>query len=461
MADRYSTGGDLELDSDEMRFQKGASELIGGLFVLLKMALVHNMDNEAVGPATNRFFGSLRSFQNEVTPEAAVQFVGDAVYVNRRLVRADLTTWEKARFLKRFFERLDVAEISFDERVPEQSVRDFVQAVRNVALDPSTASQVQSQHFFGINFRDLEATGAAMTDDALVVPDRFRVLRAYGLIVATLRELVESLQLGRRVPLLPIRRAVQEFVRLPDHTRPLQLGLLSLEQYRDHLAGRLANLAVSVVLMGQRLELGVSDLRDMGVAAGLSGIGRALSGDLVYAEPDRCTAFGAFVEGARWLVPYSGQGRAACLRIVGAYEQSDARTRRDGHPLSRMIAVADRYDTWIQRPPLGPGLQPDQALNRLLETPDLDRSAARLLISTLGLFPVGSTVRLTSGETAIVIDVTEDPRRIAEPRVMIVSDATGSPVERRTIDLAGSGVAIAGTVDPSQIDLNVGHFLFS
>ncbi|MFW5920478.1 MAG: hypothetical protein ACOCUS_01460, partial [Polyangiales bacterium] len=92
---------------------------------------------------------------------------------------------------------------------------------------------------------------------------------------------------------------------------------------------------------------------------------------------------------------------------------------------------------------------------------DLDPAAARLLVATLGLFPVGSSVKLTTGETAIVVDTTDDPQRLAQPRVMIVADAQGHPVERRVVELAGSGMAIAGTVDPSAMDLNVGHFLFA
>lgn len=452
---------DLELESDEARFQKGATELITQLFVLVKIGLVHRMDNRAVEPVIARFRGALARFQIDVAPEAAVQFVGDAVYVNRRLVRADLGTWEKARFLKEFFARMQIAEITFHERVPEESVRDLVQAVRDVALDPARIDEVRTRGFTGLTFRDLHARGVGLAPDALVVPDAVRVLRGYGIVVATIGELVECLQSGKSAPLIAVRRAVQELVRLPEHTRPLQLGLLSLEHYRGQLAGRMANIGLMVVLMAKRLGLGVAISRDMGVAAALSGLGRLLSSELVYAKPDQVAAWDGFVEGARWLVPFSGQGRAAALRLIAAVEQSDAQGRRHGHPLSRLVAVADRYDLLTQRPPRGPGMQPDAALRALLDANDLDRSAARLLVSTLGLFPVGSTVKLTSGETAIVVDVTDDPQRLAEPRVMIVADAAGGPVDRRIVDLAGSGAAIAGTIDPAGIDLNVGHFLFA
>lgn len=446
---------------DEGRFQAAAAKLIEGLFVILKVALVHRMDNKAVEPVAGRFRLALEGFQKIVSDEAAVQFVSDAVYVNRRLVRADLATWEKARFLEKFLSRMEVGEIAFHGHVPEQSVREFVQAVRDVALAPATADALHLRRFQGISFRKLEAQSVGQNDDALVLPDRFRVLRAYGIVIATLSGLLQALQGGKPAPLVQVRRALQEFVRLPPTTRPLQLGLLSLEPYRGQLAGRLAHIAITVMLMGKRLGLAVGEVRDMGVAAALSGIGRATTAELVFATPDRCAQYDAYCEGARWLVPWAGRGNAAALRLIATVEQSTARTRKGGHPLSRLIAIADAYDLLTQHPPHGAGLPAAAALERLVEAPDVDHSAARLLVWTLGLFPVGSTVKLTSGETGIVVDVTDDVRRLAEPRVMIVSGPDGAPVERRVVDLIGSGIRIVGTVDPTQIDLNVGHFLFA
>jgi len=452
---------DGDLGGDEARFQAGAAKLIEGLFVILKVALVHRMDNQAVEPVARRFRIALDSFQKTISDDAAVQFVGDAVYVNRRLVRADLATWEKARFLEKFLSRMEVGEVAFHGHVPEESVREFIQAVRDVALDPATADALHARRFQGLSFRKLEAQGVNEADDALVLPDRFRVLRAYGVVIATVSSLLHALQSGKSASLVQVRRAMQELVRLPAHTRPLQLGLLSLEPYRGQLAGRLAHIGITVVLMGKRLGLGVGEVRDMGVAAALSGVGRATTAELVFAPPDRCAAYDAFAEGARWLLPWAGRGNAAMLRLVATVEQGSALSRQSGHPLSRLIAVADRYDMLTQHAPHGPGLDPAAALERLLAARDLDRTAVRLLVWTIGLFPVGSTVKLTSGETAIVVDVSDDMRRLAEPRVMIVADTNGAPVERRLVDLSGSGVRIAGTVDPTQIDLNVGHFLFA
>jgi HD-GYP domain-containing protein (c-di-GMP phosphodiesterase class II) len=460
MNERTRRGGD-DAEGEEARFQHHAAQLIGGLFVLVKLALVHKMDNSAVLPAIRRFRVALEAFQTEIAPEPALQLVGDAIYVNQRLVRADLATWERAGFLKTFFARMRIAEIVFEEGVPETSLREFLQEVREVAHDATRVEAFQARAFTGLRFRNIDAAAGSQKDDPIVVPDKLRVLRGYGVLVVTIREILEAIRTGAKPSLLGIRRAMQDFVRLPESTRPLQLGLLGLEAWRGEHAGRLANVGILVVLMGQRLGMKPSELRDLGVAAALAGIGRSKSDELFNAEPEAVAAQDAWLDGVRWLTASSGRGRVVSLRVIAAAEQARPADRRGGHPLSRLVAVADRYESWTQRRPRGPGLSPDVALHRLLEAEDLDRAAARLLVCTLGLFPVGSTVRLSTGETAVVVDVGDDPRRVGEPRVMVVSDADGKPADRRVVDLAGSGRAIIGSVDAAEIDLNVGHFLFA
>jgi len=89
----------------------------------------------------------------------------------------------------------------------------------------------------------------------------------------------------------------------------------------------------------------------------------------------------------------------------------------------------------------------------------VDPAVARLLIATIGLFPVGSTIRLSDGRTAIVVDTT-GPARTTRPLVMIVADANG-PTERTMIELSESRLGISGTMDPVDMDLNVGQFIFA
>jgi hypothetical protein len=272
---------------------------------------------------------------------------------------------------------------------------------------------------------------------------------------------VAKVRAGEPASLAPVRRAVQDFVRLPPGTSGLQAGLLGMGQFREELAGRLANVSVITVLMGRRLGLGVPELREIGVTAALAGIGRALDPALDVGTIEECAARGATVDGARRLLGASGRGRAAALRIIVGAELSAAEPRRTGHPLTRLIAVAEAYGALTDHPPRGRGLQPVAALRELTTSDAYDRAAARLLLCTLGMFPVGSTVRLSTGETALVTAMPASSDRMERPVVTVISDRSGAPSRPRVVDLSTSSVTIVGTVDAEEIDLNVGHYLFA
>lgn len=453
--------GASDLESEERLFQGASQKLLSNLFVLLKIALVHDMDNRAVIPAVKRFRMSLSDFTRGVSPTAAIQFVGDAVYCNKRLVRADLETWKKAGFIKDFFAKLNVAEVAFDAECPETSLRAFIAAARQVSLEPEEAEKVRHQKFTGINFRDLHAKGVDMHDEILVLPDPVRVLRAFGVIVVTLRELLDEVKQGKRFSLLPLRRSMQEFVRLPAHTHSLQLGLLSLEQFRNEIAGRLARIGIMVVVMGRRMGLSMSILRDLGVTAALSGIGRIFDDELAVAPAELCVERDVYRKGARLLMGHSGQGRAASLRVIAAAEMGNKEAWRTGHPLSCLLAVAEAYEHLTARPPIGQGVRPDQALQRILDSEEFDSPAARTLIATIGLFPVGSMVKLSSGETAVVVEGPTSANDAAQPQVLVITDAEGRAGHSRPVNLAEAQVSISGTMDAADLDLNVGHFLFA
>lgn len=449
------------IESDERAFQSAANGLVGSFFVLLKIALVHDMNNRAVGPAIVRFRMSLEQLLRACGESAALQFVGDGVYVNQRLIRADLDIWEKARFIKEFFARFDVAEVAFEGEVPEKSIRDFVSAASQAVNDPLGRRPQIKGAFAGIAFRDLDAVGTQQQDEALVLPDTISVLRAFGVIVVTTRELLLAIRKGERAPMLPLRRAMQEFVRLPQRTWSLQLGALALEEYRGVLEGRLARVGVMVVMMGQRLGLRVAALRELGVSSILAGVGRVYGDELALAPVEDAAAAGLLIKGARRLVATSGESQGAALRLIASSELGSAEGWLSGHPLSRMLAVVESYEQLTTKPPIGSGLSPHDALRHISSSQEFDPASARLLLNTLGLFPVGSMVKLSTGELGIVTDGSGEGQNREEPQVLILADSGGRVARGHKVDLHDSGVDIVGTVSADDMDLNVGHFLFA
>jgi len=453
-----------EIESEDRALQRHSLAVISALFIATKTALMHRVDNRAFQDALGSVRAALEGFRKSVGPSAALQFVGDATYVNRTLVRVPVTQWDSVRYLRHILERFDATEIVFGDDFSDNGLREFLAAVKEtMALSTQHATTaLKGQVFEGLTLRRLRARMGQF--ETVSMSARLKVLRAYGVGVLMLREVVHKIAGGRNPTVVPLKRALQDVAGLPPDTLPQQLALLSLERYRQELAGRMMNVALLSMRMGSQIGLPASVVRELGLVAALHDIGRATRPDLAWASPDSAASAGLHYETVRRLTSLRTGGLAAVTRIVVAHEAGQAMPVEEQHPFTRIVMVADAYEWMTQPTGRGAGMLPDEALRELLRAAGtrFDAAVVRSLVNTLGLYPVGSTVRLSTGENAIVVEVPADPTQLLRPRVKIVAGAEGGPGSGRIVDLTEmTDVTIVGSVDARQLDLNVGFYFFA
>ncbi len=106
-------------------------------------------------------------------------------------------------------------------------------------------------------------------------------------------------------------------------------------------------------------------------------------------------------------------------------------------PFAQLVRIADAYEVLTAPALHREELDPTHAFRVLLSARgELSSSLLRRFVETVGFQPIGSVVRLTSGEVARVIRQSED---IELPIVVVVASAQGRPVpaaERRALDLS-------------------------
>ncbi len=453
-----------EIESEDRALQRHALSVISTLFIATNTAPMHRVDNRAFQDAIGSVRAALEGFRKSCAASAALQFVGDATYVNRTLVRVPVTQWDSVRYLRHILERFDATEIVFGEDFSEKGLRDFLAAIKEtMGLSAGHAVEtLKSQTFEGLSLRRLRARMGQF--QSVSMSSRLRVLRAYGVGVLMLREVVHKIAAGRNPTVVPLKRALQDIAGLPPETLPQQLALLSVDRYRQELAGRMMNVALLSMRIGSQIGLPAQVVRELGLVAALHDIGRATRPDVAWASPDSANAAGLHLESVRRLTALRTGGIASVTRMVVAHEVGGMTPLEDQHPFTRIVMVAATYE-WLTQPAgRGAGMLPDEALRELLRASGtrFDTVVVRALVNTLGLYPVGSTVRLSTGENAIVVEVPPDPKLLLRPRVKIVTAPDGTAGNGRLIDLVDSPeITILGSVDARQLDLNVGFYFFA
>src|SRR5262249_23590465 len=106
---------------------------------------------------------------------------------------------------------------------------------------------------------------------------------------------------------------------------------------------------------------------------------------------------------------------------------------------ARIVNVARAFNDALTPAPLQTPPSADEAIAQLSQesTDAADRTVIRLLIRALGILTPGTIVKLSTGETGIVVQTPSHPSLYSQPRVRLVLDARGGwlqpPVE---LDLA-------------------------
>ncbi|MCT2398922.1 HD-GYP domain-containing protein [Novosphingobium mangrovi (ex Huang et al. 2023)] len=128
---------------------------------------------------------------------------------------------------------------------------------------------------------------------------------------------------------------------------------------------------------------------------------------------------------------------------------------RDIDLFSRMAAICDRFDLIVAGAVTGQAVDPAEAMRMMMETEDaFDSEILTRFREALGVYPVGSFVKLRSERIAMVVD--QDPSEPALPTVRaFYSLAADKHVATKTIALAEcyGEDAITGVADISGLDL--------
>jgi HD-GYP domain-containing protein (c-di-GMP phosphodiesterase class II) len=211
------------------------------------------------------------------------------------------------------------------------------------------------------------------------------------------------------------------------------LNLSYLKKFDDYLFSHVVNVAMLALIIGRQLQLRPDTLHDLGIASLLHDFGMSKLEHSVY-DHDRP------LTDAEWdQVRRHPEYSVAILQETGQYSQAvqngvaDHHERLDGsgYPrhkkgaeisfLGKIIAVADVYDACISPRKYRPPQMPHPTLKNLLNESQLfDLEILKAFVTAMGIYPIGSYVRLSTGAIAKVVGC--NPKQPFRPDVRVILD---------------------------------------
>jgi putative nucleotidyltransferase with HDIG domain len=224
------------------------------------------------------------------------------------------------------------------------------------------------------------------------------------------------------------------------------------------------SVAVCALMVALGREIGMDDdaCRIAGLAGLLHDLGKAVMPLDVLNKPGKLTAVEFDLmrthpeRGHAMLLESQGVGPEVLDVCLHHHERVDGTGyphRLAGDAISRiakMGAICDVYDAITSNRPYKGGWDPAESIARMASWKGhFDPDLFKAFVKSLGIYPVGSLVRLASGRLAVVVE--QNPGALTAPLVKVFFSARSNmPVPVQRVDLASGVDRIVGRESPAR-----------
>jgi HD-GYP domain-containing protein (c-di-GMP phosphodiesterase class II) len=416
--------------------------------------------------ATDAALESIRRLRRSLAADPVVFIVRHAVYLGSVLMPRDSLT----RYgLVDAFEK---AGISAVEVLPGVREADIDVLVRILLGELSLDAELH-----GLALNRIRPDLDKEDDETERLSD---MRRSYALGLEVLRHSAAAVAAGRPLDLEPTTRLVQQLSDqvIKDPTQALLLA--TLRSHDEYTYYHMLNVCLLSLALGYAVGLNPEQIVSLGIGALLHDVGK------VYVPVEVLQHVGALnQEQWRLIQKHPVDGAGIVLSTGGTVLQPAAAIILEHHaaynlsgypPISgrshpslpaRMVAVADCFDAVTTNRPYRKGEERRQGLNILLSGAGrgYDPRVVRTFVRLLGLFPVGSLVRLTNGAVGVV--VRNHDQMLARPTIRLVLDANGTPCDPEELDLSEAASSggfrweVERSMDPWELGVDMTSLVLS
>ena len=249
------------------------------------------------------------------------------------------------------------------------------------------------------------------------------------------------------------------------------ISLARLKTADDYTFMHSVAVCALMIALARQLGLDEQQTREAGMAGLLHDLGKAMIPLEILNKPGKLTdeEFAIVkthpLEGYKLLLNGKGVSNITKDVCLHHHEKVDG----SGYPralsadkislFAKMGAICDVYDAVTSNRPYKAGWDPGESLKRMAEWKGhFDPLIFQAFVKSLGIYPIGSLVRLASGKLGVVIE--QGDKSLLTPKVKVFfSTKAQAYIPPEVIDLAFSAEKIAGREDAAKWGLkDIDHY---
>jgi hypothetical protein len=437
-------------------------DVIVALHRLVRLTRLHDSDNEAFSRQLEQTHKLVVEYCLHAGTHLSVLFANKVVLIGGQILKGSRSAYEAALDLGEILSWCGGSELAIARDITMKELKAFADALSEAQRGKRTDSFESPTR--KVRLRSVSASARLRGVDVEPMTVEQKIVRTYASAVVVMRRLFDDLRRGQYVLPPKIKRIAQSLVDLSEGKTPAFLGVTEVRNQNHDDAGRAVNTAILSVATARQVTANRVLLCQIAMAALMHDIARPralaqLTGGLPGVVPrlsedaeDRQAAGAAAV-----LTALGRVNEPTVARTVVTYESLWIRRGQMLGPLygglreptvhARIIAIARKYNDFVTPEPGLPPPAPDVAIARIfsqMEHPT-DRLILRMLVAALGLMPVGTLVKLSSGETAEVVVGPDLGAPTDRPRIKIIMDGRGGMVSPpRVVDLSNPPADLKG-----------------
>ncbi len=275
----------------------------------------------------------------------------------------------------------------------------------------------------------------------------------------------QEARMGKAVDTAGAQKLVEEISASVSRNPNALISLARLKTADDYTYMHSVAVCALMIALSKQLNLNEEQTRSAGIAGLLHDLGKALMPMDILNKPGKLTDEEFAIikkhpeEGYKLLLASTGADEIALDVVLHHHEKTDG----SGYPkrfkdseislFAKMGAVCDVYDAITSNRPYKAGWDPAESLRKMAEWANghFDPMVFQAFVKSLGIYPIGSLIKLNSGRLGIVVEQAE--KSLLTPRIKVFySTRANTRIKPEIIDLSRAGCTekIAGREDPAK-----------